>query len=310
MTAAKPTSKDRDSKVQMHPVFKHLTLECGNTMGSKTERLGYLGKEHWVPYPQAKRIMKRMERMLKGNDKRRKAHLLIKADSNNGKSYILEEFEVRHPPQDNPLGEGIIVPYLLIEMPPRANDLMIYNEILKKLRASHKGKIQGQEKHLQVLYLMEQVGVKMLGFDELGNLSQGSDGQRKSVLNTLKYIGNSLKIPIAAAAVPSVENYIQTDDQWDNRFHREELPRWSLNQDFANLLASFEKQLPLPEPSNLGTTPELVLTLFNMSGGLIGELATILSEVTESAIENNHPCITKEMLDRHEWKSPSHRRGG
>lgn len=310
MTATKTDSKDRENKVQMHPDYTHLTLECGNAMGSKVLRLAYLNHEHWVPYPQAKRIMKRMERMLKGNEKRRKIHLLIKAESNNGKSFILEEFEQRHLPQDNPLGEGIIVPFLLIEMPPRANDLMIYNEILKKLRASHKGKIQGQEKHLQVLYLMEQVGVKMLGFDELGNLSQGSDGQRKSVLNTLKYIGNSLKIPIAAAAVPTIEKYIQIDDQWDNRFHREELPRWSLNQDFADLLASFEKHLPLPQPSHLGTTPELVLTLFNMSGGLIGELATILSEVTEFAVENGHPCITKEMLDRHEWKSPSHRRGG
>lgn len=297
-----------DNKIQSHPDFPHLNFECGEVIPSKAKRLAYIDKEHWVPYPQAKRIMRRMERMLKGNEKRRKVHLLITADSNNGKSSILEEFELRHPPQDNPLGEGIRVPYLLIEMPPRANDLMIYNEILKKLRASHKGKIQGQEKHLQVLYLMEQVGVKMLGFDELGNISQGSDGQRKSVLNTLKYLGNSLKIPIAAAAVPTVEKYIQTDDQWDNRFHREELSRWALNQDFADLLASFEKTLPLPAPSNLGTTPELVLTLFHMCDGLIGELATILSDVTEAATENGHECITKKMLDGHEWKSPSHRR--
>lgn len=297
-----------DKKIQTHPDFPHLTKECGDTMTSKTRRLEYLDKEHWVPYPQARKILRRMERMLKGNEKRRKKHLLIETESNNGKSFILEEFELRHPPQDNPLGEGIIVPFLLIEMPPRANDLMIYNEILKKLRASHKGKIQGQEKHLQVIHLMEQVGVKMLGFDELGNVSQGSELQRKSVFNTLKYIGNSLKIPIAAAAVPTVEKYVQVDEQWDNRFHREVLPRWTLNQDFADLVASFEQHLPLPAASELGTTPDLVLTLFHMSGALIGELATLLSEVAEFAVENGHERITNKMLENHEWRSPTHRR--
>jgi hypothetical protein len=285
-------------------------------MGSRAERLDYLEDLHWVSYPHAKKILGKMERMLaktsrkrrEGARSKRKHHLIIEAESNNGKSSIMEEFEARHPIHENPTGDGIVIPFLLIELPYKADDQMLLNEILKKLKATHQGRVQGGDKHLQVLWLLEQIKVRMLGVDELGNILQGSESQQTAVMNALKYFGNSLHIPIVAASVPAIEKTLERDDQWSNRFHTEFLERWSLNQEFLDLLASFELDLPFPEASNLGTDPDIVLKLFTMSGGLIGEVAGILEDITIQAIENGKPRITVEMLDKLEWDAPNKRR--
>lgn len=300
-----------------HPQYPHLSLACGETMGSKVARLDYIEDVHWVSYPGARDALDKMEKMLKKSRrkrkpdtlKKRKHHLIIEAESNNGKSAILQEFELRHPIQENPTGDGIIVPFLLIELPAKPNEVTVYNEMLKKLKATHQGRVMGGDKHLQVLWLLEQIKVQMMGVDELSNILRGTEAQRTEVLNVFKYLGNSLEIPVVSAGVPEVEECIRKDPQWKNRFHTKFLPRWKLNKEFADLLASLELDLPLPEPSNLGTTPEIVMKLFTMSDGLIGEVAQVLEDVTEFCIENNKPCITRDLLDsHHEWEAPSQRR--
>lgn len=306
----------KNTEPEKHPQYPHLSLACGETMGSKAARLDYIEDVHWVNYPDAHDALDKMEKMLKKSRRKRKAdkgkkrkhHLIIEAESNNGKTAILEEFELRHPIQENPTGDGIIVPFLLIELPPRPNETTVYNEMLKKLKATHQGRVMGGDKHLQVLWLLEQVKVLMMGVDELSNILMGTESQQTEVLNVLKYMGNSLQIPVVSAGVPEIEECIRKDPQWKNRFHTKFLPRWNLNKQFADLLASLELDLPLPEPSNLGTTPEIVMKLFTMSDGLVGEVAQVLEEVTEFCIENNKPRITRDMLDHHEWEPPSQRR--
>lgn len=294
---------------KMSVLFPHLVKECGDAVAAgKAAQFAYIDEEHWVPYPHAKSIMKKLEEMLKGNNLRRKIHLLIKGDSNNGKSTILEEFETRHPIIENPTGNGIIVPFLLIEVPYKASDTLLYNEMLKKLKASYRPKEGGPDKHAQVIHLLQQVHVRMLGFDELHNIRAGSKKQQETVLNQLKYFGNSMKLPIAAASLPRIEDLIQTDDQWDNRFEREALERWKLDSKFLSLLSSFEQQLPLPAPSHLANDKELVLTVFHMSEGLIGELATLLRKAAKQVIESSGSHITLKILQSLDWTPPSRRR--
>jgi len=200
-----------------HSIYKHLSPACGDAMGSKVQRLDYIDDMHWVSYPRAKEVLAKMEHMLKKSGRKRpegargkrKHHLIIEAESNNGKSSILEEFEARHPIQENPTGDGIVIPFLLIELPPKASDLMVYNEMLKKLRATHQGRIQGGDKHLQVLWLLEQIKVEMLGIDELSNILQGSDKQQTTVLNSLPRVPHNVLLrkraiaEVGAARMPS-----------------------------------------------------------------------------------------------------------
>lgn len=77
---------------------------------------------------------------------------------------------------------------------------------------------------------------------------------------------------------------VQADPQLANRFNPEILPKWKLDQEYLRLLASFEKVIPLKQPSNL-INRELAELILNMSGGTIGEISTLLNMASIFAIK-------------------------
>jgi len=59
-----------------------------------------------------------------------------------------------------------------------------------------------------------------------------------------------LQIPIVGVGTQDAFRAIQADLQLSNRFDRVILPRWSNNDEFLNLLCTFEMAIPLKNPSN------------------------------------------------------------
>lgn len=80
-----------------------------------------------------------------------------------------------------------------------------------------------------------------------------------------------------------------------------------MNHDFQRLLASFEKMLPLKQPSGLAQQ-KLASTLFAISEGYIGELSRLLSEASILAIKTEVECISEEILSQVDWTPPSKRK--
>ncbi|WP_267313092.1 hypothetical protein ACCQ13_16450 [Xanthomonas sp. NCPPB 1638] len=85
------------------------------------------------------------------------------------------------------------------------------------------------------------------------------------------------------------------------------MPRWTFDADFLRLLASFERMLPLAEPSRLHDTA-LATRLFSLSEGYLGELATLLNQAATTAVEIGRERIDLKLLDGLGWVSPSERR--
>ena len=100
---------------------------------------------------------------------------------------------------------------------------------------------------------------------------------------------------------------LQTDPQLANRFEPALLPRWEFDTDFLRLLASFERMLPLREPSMLHDT-FLATKLFSMSEGYIGELSRLLTETSVKAVQSGKEKIDAKLLDTIGWISPSDRK--
>jgi hypothetical protein len=63
------------------------------------------------------------------------------------------------------------------------------------------------------LQLLSTVGVKMLIVDEIQHVLAGPMLRQRHFLNVIKYLGNSLQIPIVAAGTHDAFNAIQTDPQ-------------------------------------------------------------------------------------------------
>jgi hypothetical protein len=92
-----------------------------------------------------------------------------------------------------------------------------------------------------------------------------------------------------------------------NRFALLTLPRWQFDDlEYAQLLTTFERHLPLRRPSDL-TGTDLARHILTTAGGLIGGIATILRQAATEAIESGHERIDQSV--RLTISSPERRHG-
>ena len=270
-------------------------------------RIERIRSRRWIGYPRAKEVLAKLEELLTYPKSHRMPNLLIVGDTNSGKTMLLERFSDQHPANDNPNGEGVVVPVLYVQAPPVPDEGRFYNAILDLLFAPYKPNDRVDKKQLQVIKLLRYVGLKMLVIDEIHHILAGNLNRQRAFLNVLKFLGNELQIPIAAAGTRDAYRAIQTDPQLANRFEPALLPRWDLDNDFLRLLASFERLLPLREASNLHDMA-LASRLFAMSEGYIGELSRVLTKAATQAVESGAERIDNKVLDRIDWASPSTRK--
>lgn len=120
-------------------------------------------------------------------------------------------------------------------------------------------------------------------------------------------MGNELQIPIVGVGIKDAYRAIQTDSQLANRFEPAVLPRWEMDKNFLRLLMSFERMLPLKQPSNLHEI-SLSTRLYSMSEGYIGELSRLLTQAAVTAIQQKTEYINEPILQSINWISPSQRK--
>jgi hypothetical protein len=106
---------------------------------------------------------------------------------------------------------------------------------------------------------------------------------------------------------PEALRAVQADPQLANRFEPAALPPWQLNQEFQMLLASFERTLPLREPSRLADE-QRARHLFALSEGSLGELSVLLTSAAVSAVQSGAERIDAQVLAAIDWVPPSERR--
>jgi len=90
----------------------------------------------------------------------------------------------------------------------------------------------------------------MLIMTRFTHVLAGPTLRQRSFLNVIKFLGNELQIPIVVAGTHDAFNAIQTDPQLANRFEPAPLPRWTMNEGYLRLFASFEVGLELEQASH------------------------------------------------------------
>ncbi|TDR32158.1 TniB family NTP-binding protein [Hydromonas duriensis] len=274
---------------------------------SDEERIERIRSPRWIGYPQARRIITKLEDLLVYPKSHRMPNLLIVGDTNNGKTMLVSRFRAMHPAKDNPNGGAIIAPTLMVQAPPTPDEGRFYNAILDVLFAPYKPHDRIDKKQFQVINILRRIGLRMLIIDEIHHVLAGSMNRQKTFLNVIKYLGNELQVPIVGIGTKDAFRALQTDAQLSNRFEPAVLPRWAFDKEFLSLLTSFERMLPLRNASNLHET-SLATRLFSMSEGYIGELSRILTEAAVKAVTSGEERITIKNLDAIMWVSPSDRK--
>lgn len=274
---------------------------------SDQERIEKIRSDRWIGYPKAKQVLAKLEDLLIYPRTQRMPNILIVGETNNGKTMLAQRFQQLHPAEDNPSGDGIIAPVLVVQAPPVPDEGRFYNAILELLFAPYRPSERVDKKQFQVIKLLRYIGLKILVIDEIHHILAGNMNRQKAFLNVIKYLGNELQISIVGVGTKDAFRALQTDPQLSNRFEPVTLPRWDMNLDFQRLLASFERMLPLHNPSNLAQQ-ELASLLFSMSEGYIGELSRLLSSASTQAILTGSEQISIKLLKEVDWTPPSKRK--
>lgn len=292
----------------MNDDLSHLNPKAREAMLlPQAERIAYIKKERWIGYPRAKEILAHLEDLLSHPKTDRMPNMLIVARTNNGKTRLMKKFMEKHPADDNPGGPAIIVPVLYVQAPSTPDEGRLYDMILLKLCKRFRPSATPKEKLMIVLKELSQVNLGILAIDEINNLLAGSVTKQKQFLNTLKLIGNELQVPIVGLGTSDAIRAVQTEPQLENRFVPQILPRWNMDTEFRMLVASFEKVIPLRDPSDLQSVL-IAAKLHAMSEGSIGELSTLLNMAAIKAITKGIEKITPEILDSCGFVSPSKRK--
>lgn len=273
--------------------------------GTLDERIRKCREEVWIPYPAADMIIEELEMLFDHPKKDRMPNLLITGGTNNGKTSILNRFYKSHP--DYTASVSNVVPIIHFSAPISPSENALYEKILDFLRAPYGVNDSASRKEYQVLNMLKNIQTSVIVIDEFQDIYHGALREQRKFLAAIKHLGNELKVPIVAAGIPEVQRTLSADPQMANRFETLRLDKWKINEAFARLIMSFEKTLPLKEPSNLHKH-NIRARLHYLSEGTLGELATVLKRAAIYALKNGKEHIDIEMFDAIVYERPSERR--
>jgi hypothetical protein len=233
-------------------------------------------------------------------------NLFLEGDSNGGKSEILFEYSERFQPRLVP-GEGTKLDVFMVQAPPKSDESKMYDHLLRKLNIPVNASERVGNKYYRLENVLKSLDLKILIIDEVHNVITGTYNRQRDFMTVLKFLGNELKIVLIVAGTKDARRVINTDEQLANRFHPLVVPKWKLDEDYLNLLVSFEKRLPLRKKSNLAERG-LGMKIFNMSEGLIGEISWLVKESAKAAIRSGSEMITEKIMDGLPYLPPSQRK--
>lgn len=285
----------------------HLTPETAElARRSNKERIGLVWQECWLGYPAAMRSIERLEWLLRLEKRRRMPNMVLLGLTNNGKSTIIKRFISDHPMRTSPDGEYEEASVVYFEI-PGPQPARFYGCLLRALNSHRPLTRNLAPLENEALWLLDRCGTRMIIIDEIHNILTGNKDHRRAILNLVRFLGNTLQIPLVIVGTPDAAMVTQADDQTANRFEPFVLPTWTYGEDFLTLLDSFEGVLPLRKSSDL-SNPILARKILTMSDGILGEMVTVLSRAAELAIRTGAERITRNTLSEITFTPPSQRR--
>ena len=240
-------------------------------------------------------------------------NLAVIAETNNGKSMLLANFCKRANPPEDLNAEKTVLPVLMVQTPPSADEGRLYYAILDRLCAAGSAREPEDSKLRRLSIILQHLETRLLILDDFFNIASSTPGRRRKFLNALRNLSIALQMPIVISGTPETLNILSVDPSIANRFKPVFLSKWSEAQleEFGRFVLSVEKTLLLKKPCQLmGVEPLKKLLLFGE--GLIGEVVAVMRLMAEWAIRSGTETfgdaeLTRENLKALGWVMPSDR---
>lgn len=285
----------------IHPKFRHIKAL------SDSERIDFARTARWIAHKQAKAILQQLEDLLTFPKRARMPNLLLIGEPNNGKTTLVNKFCSIHGEPYETDEMDLVIPIVKIEAPSTASEKALYMAILEKMAAPYRDSATAEVLYTQCLHLMRTYSVRMLVIDEFHSMFSGTARKQREMMNALKRLCNELQIPIVGVGTPSASDILYTDSQFKSRFDIIHLKLWENDDEFRQIIATFERFLPLKKPSGL-YQKAISARIHRMTKGNLGNLSNLLSACAVEAIRNQQEVITLEMLENQERYISTERR--
>lgn len=288
--------------------MRHLRPEArALAMLPAAERIVHVEVDRWIGYTAAQGALARLAGLIAREPGRiRPQNLLLVGPTNNGKTMIAERFRRMHPQRISDDRSHELLPVVAFQMPPDPT----IGRVLIELLAGTSTPITPATIDARLalaMRLLRTCETRMLIVDEFHNLLGAPARRQRELLNFVRYLGNTLRIPIVALGTREAWLAIRSDPQLENRFAPYSLPTWTEGAELGRLLASFETCLPLRECSELGG-PAMRVQVLRRSEGTIGEIAALVTRAAVAALERGRERIDEAALDASGYLGPSVRR--
>jgi hypothetical protein len=254
------------------------------------ERIYGLLRDRWIDYARATQALQQLERLYETPRRERMPCLLMHGDSNIGKTKITAKFRRAHPNEFDDRSGVERCSVVGMQMPPTPDQHRFYSGLLFELGAPHNASAGLASLERLARDILRRVAPRMLVVDEIHHLLAGTYREQRASLNLLKYLANDLQISMVLVGTRDAVLALQTDTQMISRYTPFEIPRWRERDGLRRLLAAFERVLPLRKPSDLARR-EIVQFVLSASGGLTGEISTLLNDAAELSIRNGDEYI-------------------
>lgn len=266
---------------------------------SPEERIAKIRSERFTEYPRSRFILDCMHQQFHQPRGLAKPNILVWGESGQGKTYIRKKYVREHPSSFDETSGVTMSPVASIEMPPMCDVRWFYTLLLKAINAPVGPTRTGMpEISERVDQLYRTVNVKQILIDDANNMLMGTIRQQRVMLTTIRYLSNTLEIPLVLFGIQDAREALLHDKQLARRFRMLELPAWKAGQDFHAIVGSILRSLPLRRPSVL--TARSLKTLLVMTGGVTASIFEVLNNLGIEAIQSAEERITPELISEYE----------
>ena len=146
-----------------------------------------------------------------------------------------------------------------------------------------------------MLRLLSEIQPKVLVIDEVHSLQAGTVREQARFLNMLRFLGNELRIPLVCVGTQQARNALRTDEQLVRRFELFALPPWRNDEDFAGLIGSLLRTLPLRRPSEI--SDRALKCIVEATGGITAGIFSLMTKLAIAALESGEERILSSSVE-------------
>lgn len=264
---------------------------------SVDERIRRIRADRWINYPRAQEALAKLEGLIACPQRARMPNLLIVGASGMGKTMIVEKFARDHPAHFDAVNGLKQMPVVVVQMVSGPDEARFYKRLLAAIGALEPPRATLGQLESVVLRLLRETRPGVLVIDEVHSLQAGTVREQARFLNMLRFLGNELRIPLVCVGTQQARNALRTDDQLVRRFEAFALAPWQNDEDFAGLIGSLQRTLPLRRPSQI--SERALKRVVELTAGITAGIFSLMTGLAIAAIESGKERIDgAELEDR------------